>query len=129
MPYFLKAEGHASRNGAFHGRSGPLRVRKGSSPNPLYPAFVRSGVEAGFAECEDFNRESQEGFGQYDYTIRRGRRWSVARAYPGEARRRSNLRVVTRAYATRISFEGRRAVGVEYRRFRKNFQANADAEL
>ncbi|MGY4353037.1 choline dehydrogenase-like flavoprotein [Bradyrhizobium sp. GM7.3] len=87
LPYFLKAEGHASRNGLFHSQSGPLRVRKGSSPNQLYSAFVRSGVEAGFAECEDFNGVSQEGVGRYDYTIHRGRRWSVARAYLDQARR------------------------------------------
>jgi choline dehydrogenase len=37
-----------------------------------------------------------------------------ARAYLGEARRRENLTIATNAHATRILFEGGRAVGVEY---------------
>src|SRR5262249_55870045 len=41
--------------------------------------------------------------------------WSAARAYLGPARRRHNLTVETQAHATRILFEGARAVGVEYR--------------
>ncbi|RXG83868.1 GMC family oxidoreductase [Bradyrhizobium zhanjiangense] len=129
LPYFLKSEGHASRRGPFHNQNGPLRVREGTWPNPLYSAFIRAGVEAGFEECEDFNGESQEGFGRYDFTIHKGRRWSVARAYLDEARRRPNLRVITRAHATRVLFEGRRAVGVEYRRFGTTIQAMADAEV
>ncbi|RXG85305.1 GMC family oxidoreductase [Bradyrhizobium zhanjiangense] len=129
LPYFLKSEGHASRRAPFHSQNGPLRVCEGTSPNPLYSAFIRAGVEAGFPECDDFNGESQEGFGRYDFTIHRGRRWSVARAYLDEARRRPNLRVITRAHATRVLFEGQRAVGVEYRRFGKTAQAMADAEV
>ncbi|MGY4353027.1 choline dehydrogenase [Bradyrhizobium sp. GM7.3] len=129
LPYFLKAEGHASRNGALHNQRGPLRVRKAASSNPMYSAFIRAGVEAGFAECDDFNGESQEGFGRYDFTIHRGRRWSTARAYLDAARQRSNLHVVTRARATRVLFEGRRAVGIEYRRSGRNVRVMADAEV
>lgn len=129
LPYFLKAEGHASRNGAFHNKDGPLRVRQADSSNPLYSAFIRAGVEAGFAENDDFNGESQDGFGRYDFTIHGGRRWSVARGYLDEARRRPNLRVITRAHATRVLFEGRRAIGVEYRRFGATVRAKADVEV
>lgn len=129
LPYFLKSEGHATRRGPYHNQSGPLRVKEGDSTNPLYSAFIQAGLQAGFSECDDFNGETQEGFGRYDYTIYNGRRWSAARAFLDEARRRPNLRVVTRAQATRILLEGRRAVGVEYRRFGKTVQVRADAEV
>src|SRR5205823_4818219 len=56
----------------------------------------------------------QEGAGYYQTTTRHRRRWSSARAYLGAAKGRGNLTVETRAHATRILFEGVRAVGVEY---------------
>ena len=45
-----------------------------------------------------------------------GRRSSAANAYLRPAMKRPNLAVRTQALATRILFEGRRAIGVEYRR-------------
>jgi len=62
---------------------------------------------------DDFNGPRQEGFGRYDFTIDRGRRWSAARAYLDPARARPNLRIVTRALLRRILVENHRAVGVE----------------
>ena len=63
---------------------------------------------------DDFNGPTQEGAGYFQLTARNGRRWSTAVGYLRPARRRRNLAVVTDALATRILFEGRRAVGVEY---------------
>lgn len=129
LPYFLKSEGHESRGLPYHNQSGQLHVQSASSPNPLYPAFIRAAVEAGFPACDDFNGQTQEGFGRYEFTIHRGRRWSAARAFLDQARRRPNLRVVTRAHAKRVLFEGRRAIGIEYSRFGKTLQVFADAEV
>lgn len=58
LPYFLKAEGHASRIGGLHNECGPLRICEAVSANPLCSAFIRAGVEVGFAESVDF--ESQK---------------------------------------------------------------------
>ena len=44
-----------------------------------------------------------------------GRRLSAARAYLHPVMNRPNLDVVTRAFVERVVFEGKRAVGVEYR--------------
>src|SRR5262249_31593483 len=57
---------------------------------------------------------TQEGFGYNQWTIRKGLRSSAATGYLRPARHRANLRIVTRAHATRIAFSGRRATGVEY---------------
>ncbi|MBV8090952.1 MAG: GMC family oxidoreductase N-terminal domain-containing protein [Alphaproteobacteria bacterium] len=47
---------------------------------------------------------------------RNGRfRGSTARTFLAEARRRPNLRIETKAVATRLLFEGRRCIGVAYR--------------
>ena len=47
-------------------------------------------------------------------TVHKGERWSAARAYLDPAARRPNLAIVTDALATRILFDRRRAVGIEY---------------
>ena len=47
-----------------------------------------------------------------DMTVHGGVRWSAANAYLRPAMKRPNLEVRTHALATRILFEGRRAVGV-----------------
>ena len=51
----------------------------------------------------------------FDRNVHRGRRLSAARAYLHPVMGRPNLHVETRAFVTRILFDGRRAIGVEYR--------------
>ena len=49
-------------------------------------------------------------------TVREGVRESTANAYLRPSMKRPNLKVLTHALATGIAFDGRRAVGVHYRR-------------
>lgn len=116
LPYFKRAEGRAEGGDDYRGADGPLKTSYGPLRNPLYRAFIDAAVQAGYAETSDVNGYRQEGFGRMDMTVHKGRRWSAANAYLKPAMARPNLSVVTRALATRILFEGRRAVGVEYRR-------------
>ena len=84
--------------------------------NPVQQTFLQAAREAQFRIREDFNAEEQEGLGIYQVTQKNGERWSAARAYiHPHMGSRANLRVETKAQATRILFEGKRAVGVEYR--------------
>jgi choline dehydrogenase len=64
-----------------------------------------------------------------DMTVHAGRRWSAANAYLKPARRRPNLSVVTRALATAIVFDGRRATGVRYLRGKVEHLARARGEV
>src|SRR5262249_7797194 len=109
-----KAENQQRGENEFHGVGGPLNV---SNPvrSALGDAMVKAALEAGIAPNDDFNGARQEGVGYYQTTTVNRRRWSAARAYLGAAKRRRNLTVETQAHATRIIFEGTRAVGVEYR--------------
>src|SRR5205807_433199 len=61
-----------------------------------------------------FNDGEQEGAGPFQSTTNRKRRWSTARAYLSEARRRPNLAIRTNAHATRVTFENGRTSGVEF---------------
>ncbi|MGH6984528.1 MAG: choline dehydrogenase [Stellaceae bacterium] len=116
LPYFRRAETRASGGDAYRGDSGPIATRYGSLSNPLHEAWITAGTQAGYARSDDLNGYRQEGFGRFEMTVGGGRRSSTANAYLRPALDRPNLAVRTRSHTTRILFEGRRAVGVEYRR-------------
>lgn len=116
LPYFKRAETRAEGGDDYRGDRGPLGTRYGTLENPLHAAWLAAAEAAGYARTRDINGTRQEGFGRMDMTVANGRRASAANAYLRPAMRRGNLSVLTHAMATRIVFEGRRAVGVEFRR-------------
>jgi choline dehydrogenase len=116
LPYFRRSEDQARGASPLHGVGGPLSVSDATGPHELCDAFIAAAEEASVPRNEDFNGPTQEGAGYFQTTSRRGVRWSTARGYLRPALRRPNLEVVTEAMATRVLFEGRKAVGVEYRR-------------
>jgi len=77
--------------------------------------FIAAGIGAGLPRNDDFNGAEQTGVGYYPVTISQGMRQSTARVFLDPARRRPNLRIETGALATRIVFDGRKAVGVDFR--------------
>ncbi|WP_284617337.1 GMC family oxidoreductase [Aquabacterium humicola] len=115
LPYFKRSEHNERGADAFHGTGGPLNVMDLRSPNRHGPDFIRACVEAGLPLNPDFNGATQEGAGPYQVTHRNGERCSAAKAYLTPHIGRPNLQVITEAHTTRLLFEGRRAVGVEYR--------------
>ncbi len=123
LPYFLRLEqwhqGGPFETGpadpAWRGRHGPLHVTRGQRADPLNRAFVEAGRQAGYPLNADCNGETQAGFGPFDRTVYRGRRWSAADAYLRPALKRRNLRLL-RGFARRLVIEQGRAVGVEVQR-------------
>ncbi len=114
LPYFRRSEANENGADAFHGHDGPLAVSNAHSPNPLFRAFIDAGGQAGYPLTDDFNGPRQEGFGPYQFTIRKGERCSTSMAFLRPALSRPNLKVETGALASRILLDGKRAVGVEY---------------
>jgi choline dehydrogenase len=129
LPYFRRAEHQERGEDALHGVGGPLAVSNVCEPHALCEAFIEGAQQAGYARNDDFNGPTQEGAGYFQLTAKNGRRWSTAVGYLREARRRSSLVVETNALASRILFEGRRAVGVEYRKDGAAHVARASREV
>lgn len=129
LPYFKKAEHNERGADDWHGSGGPLNVMDLRSPNRYGPAFVEAGQQAGLPLNKDFNGATQEGVGPYQVTHRNGERCSAAKAYLTPHLQRPNLEVITQAHTTRILFEGKRAVGVEYRKNGNTLQVKAKREL
>src|SRR6202165_1831981 len=130
LPYFKRSEDNADFDGEYHGKGGPLVVNKLRTDNPVQQLFLQAAREAQFRIREDFNAEDHEGLGIYQVTQKNGERWSAARAYlHPHMGTRANLRVETNAQASRILFEGKRAVGVEYRQGKETRQIRARREV
>jgi choline dehydrogenase len=114
LPYFKRSEGNSRGPGKLHGGDGPLGVSDPRYQNPLSPVFIEAAHQAGMPLTNDFNGEDQDGVGWYQTTTRDGSRSSSADAYLKPVRSRKNLKVITGAMASRVTFENGRASGVVY---------------
>jgi choline dehydrogenase len=118
LPYFKRMENclAADPDDPFRGHDGPLVLERGPARGPLFDAFFAAVQQAGYPLTSDVNGYRQEGFAAFDRNVHDGKRLSAARAYLHPVMGRPNLKVETFAFATRVLFEGNRAVGVEYSR-------------
>jgi choline dehydrogenase len=114
VPYFKKSEDQERGPSEFHGVGGPLRVSDHPYQMPLADHWITAATQAGLSRNDDFNDGQQDGVGPYQSTTKGRRRWSTAAAFLRPARHRANLTIATKAQATRVLIENRRAVGVEY---------------
>ncbi|MGH1352071.1 MAG: GMC family oxidoreductase [Methyloligellaceae bacterium] len=134
LPYFKKSEKNERGNGEWHGDSGPLEVSNQRSPRPISEAFIEAAGQCQVRMNDDFNGPTQEGVGLYQVTqfhekSRRGERCSAAAAYLHPVMHRKNLTVITSAHATRLEFEGKRAVAVHYSQKSQNKRVEATQEI
>jgi choline dehydrogenase len=117
LPYFKRLERRIGEGDAtYRGREGPLTVTDINWHHPLCEAFIAGAVSLGIPRNPDYNGSIQEGVAYSQRTIHRGRRVSASTAFLRPARNRPNLAVRTRAHATQIILDGKRATGVAYSR-------------
>lgn len=113
LPYFKRAEGNERWADEHHGCDGPLGVSAPRAALPITDAFIRAAQEYGLPYNPDFNGARQEGVGQYQLTVRDGRRSAASFCYLDPARDREGLDVELEVEARRVVIEKGRAVGVE----------------
>lgn len=113
VKYFQRIESVEDAAEDDEGRTGPLPIEHQRSPRSWTANFLTAAENAGFKR-ERANLPQPEGFTQTMVTQRKGVRFSTNDAYLKPARSRSNLTVLTGAHATRVLFDGTRAVGVEF---------------
>lgn len=128
-PYFEKSERHVDAAGHIRGE-GPLDV-KDVTPflHPMRRNWLDAAAELGLPQTQDFNGTHPQGFGSYQVTIRDGMRRSAADAFLRPALRRANVRLETHAWVSRVRFDQRRAVGVDYVRDNTPRYASAGREV
>jgi choline dehydrogenase len=113
LPYFRRLETWHGNGGDadWRGTDGPLHVTRGDLKNPLFQAFIDAGGAAGYGRTPDYNGARQEGFGAFERTIWKGRRWSAADAYLRPALKTGRV-TLKRGLVERVTFDGHRATGV-----------------
>jgi choline dehydrogenase len=130
LPVFKAIEDNQAGANRWRGVGGPVHVTDMTpAVHPLTHRYLKAGQQAGLPLNPDFNGAQQEGVGIYQISTKGGRRMSAARAFLRPAMKRGNVRVETGALATRILFEGSRAVGIEYEQAGQKKTARAGREI
>jgi len=122
LPYFRRTEQRIAPgiDDTFRGRDGNLPITDLDWRDPLCEAFIEGAVEMGIPRNRDYNGTQQAGVSYVQRIIRNGRRISAARGYLHPAMKRPNLAVHTHAHATSLVLDGKKAVGVRYRKGGRN---------
>lgn len=117
LGYFLRSEANAiHRDSPVHGTDGPLHITNLRSPSPINDAFLAACESRGYPFKADMNAAPHEGCYHVQVTQYDGQRHSLAAAYIHPNLDRTNLDVRTRAQVSRLTFDGKRCTGVEFRR-------------
>lgn len=115
LPYYRRSENRIGLADETRGQNdGAVPVTDMDWIHPISEAFIQGCLGLGIPRARDYNSGDQAGVGYFQRTIRNGRRISAARAFLHPAMSRKNLEVRTNARASRILFEGKRAVGIRY---------------
>jgi 5-(hydroxymethyl)furfural/furfural oxidase len=133
LPYFKKLETELDlRHPAAcesHGHDGPMPVRRlpRSKWAPFTAAVGKGLEELGFAFLGDYTSDFHDGFAAAPNNSLPGTRVSAAMAYlTAMVRARSNLTILADAKVARVTFEGRRASGVQLRQENKEVTVRAE---
>jgi choline dehydrogenase len=130
LPHFKAFEAFGDGDAKWRGKAGELNVvDMAPDAHPLCQTWLNAAEQAGYRRTGDYNGKDEEGVAIYQITTRGGMRESAATAFLAPAMRRPNLKVLTGAFATKLVFEGSRAVGVEYRLGSDTIVARAGREV
>jgi choline dehydrogenase len=129
LPYFIRSEHWHGPPRQGRGTIGPLSVSPMRSPHPLCHVFLEGCREFGMNILDEYNTGDAEGAFLAMATQKNGWRCSTEKAFLRPARRRPNLKVLTRTEVESIKFDGRRAVGVTARRDGTPIEVKARREV
>ena len=129
LPYFKRLERSWRGESRYHGGAGPIDVSVVDVPIMLYEALAAAAARAGHPVSDDLFATDVEGVGRLELTVGGGERSGTARGYLNDAAARPNLRIETHALTTRILFENKRAIGVEYAKGGKTERVLCEREV
>ncbi|HEU0199082.1 MAG TPA: FAD-dependent oxidoreductase [Burkholderiaceae bacterium] len=114
LPFFRRLENDADFADHWHGRGGPVPIRR-DPPQALLPehrAFLQACAEAGFGAVADHNAPAALGAGVLPRNVVAGVRQSAALTHLAAARSRRNVTILSDVLVDRLLFEERRVVCV-----------------
>ena len=129
LPYFKDLETSDRGGNEWRGGKGPLGVRKGPDPNPIYDTFIVAGEQSGQGITDDLNGFNPEGLSRLDATISNGKRNSSSTAFLKPAMRRNNLKLKTHVLVEKILLENNRAIGIQVSEKGQKYIIEAEKEI
>ncbi len=113
LPFFMQHEDYSFGADDMHAQGGEMRIEAQRLHWPILDAFRAAAIESGIPATNDFNRGDNEGVDYFQVTQRGGVRVNANKAFVRPVRDRPNLRVVTKAQASRLRFDGTRVTGLD----------------
>ncbi len=132
LPFFKSLEDYEGGASEYHGAGGPLSIRECPDDAMRSDQFQRAATDLGYdGPYWDTNGARQENAaGVLQFHIgRNGRRASAASAFLAPVADRPNLTIKPDAEVRCVTFEGKRASGVEYVQGGQARQARAGREV
>ncbi|MFO1083357.1 MAG: GMC family oxidoreductase N-terminal domain-containing protein [Reyranellaceae bacterium] len=126
---FKRLDNHFLGDTEHHGAGGEWRVEEPRVRWDVLDAVAQAATEMGIPRTSDFNTGDNTGVGYFHVNQKRGVRWSAARAFLKPALARPNLRLETGVLVERLVFDGKRAVGVQFRQNGRLVEARAKGEI
>ncbi|MBS0644701.1 MAG: GMC family oxidoreductase N-terminal domain-containing protein [Proteobacteria bacterium] len=116
LPYFKKLERDLDFDNEWHGKEGPIPIRR--VPESQWPghakALAQTFKEAGYKYLPDQNGHFEDGFFPVTISNAQEQRVSAAIGYlNADVRKRENLTISTNTQVTELLFEDLRCVGVK----------------
>jgi choline dehydrogenase-like flavoprotein len=127
-PVFKRLDNHFLGATEHHGAGGEWRVEQPRVSWKVLDAVAKAATEMGIPATADFNTGDNTGVGYFHVNQKRGFRWSAARAFLKPVLGRANLRLETGVLVEKVLFDGKRAVGVQFRQNGRPFEARAKGE-
>ena len=128
-PVFRRLDNHFLGDTEHHGAGGEWRVEEPRVQWDVLNAVAKAAVEMGIPATTDFNTGDNTGVGYFHVNQKRGVRWSSARAFLKPVLGRTNLRLETGVLAEKVVFEGKRAVGVQFRQNGRLIEVRTKGEV
>jgi len=128
-PVFRQLDRHFLGDNEHHRRDGELSVEAPRVRWEILDAIANAAQEMGIPKTPDFNTGDNTGSCYFHVNQKRGRRWSAARGFLKPAMGRPNLRLETDVQVEKVMFDGRRAIGVQFRQGGEIIKARAKGEV
>ncbi len=129
QPFFRAIDRSFLGDSEHHRADGELSVEAPRVRWEILDAIIRGAQEMGIPPCADPNAGDNEGAYYFHVNQKRGRRWSAARGFLHPVLNRPNLRLETGVLVDKVTFDGRRATGIRFRRDNQTATARAKGEV
>ena len=129
LPYLKRMESFTQGDPQYRGHDGPMHITRYRDRDALSQGFIQGAEQAGVPVVEDYNGPRFEGVSYLQYNTKGGWRRHTGDNYLRPAMRRPNLKVETGALTQRVLVEGRRAVGLVYRKGGTDITVRARREV